>query len=87
MNGSNTVRGRVLCFPVVTLGCTSFLLLTDQGICRVLRQEINWQRRDVVFLRPGQRVAVTGIRSSPGTLLAYQIRITDTGRQPENEER
>ena len=87
MQGKCIIRGRVACAPAVTGDAVSFLLQTKHGAVRVLRKDPAWQRRDVIFLRPGQTVEVTGVRQSPERILARRILITHTGRNLESEER
>ena len=41
---------------------------------------------DVVFLRPGQTVEVTGVPQEDHKIIAQKIIITDAGRVPEKEE-
>lgn len=83
MFGKCIIRGRVVCAPAVTGDAVSFLLQTKQGMVRVLRQDPAWQRRDMIFLRPGQTLEVTGTLRSPERIFACKITITHTGRNLE----
>lgn len=91
MDKQIVVRGAVVCYPAMTGEGTGFLLRTGEGMIRVLRKSSAWQRLDMVFLRPGQRVEVTGTVQSPeatGPEIFYQVLPEDvalqTVRTPKN---
>ena len=73
-NGELTVQGVVVSPPQVIGRGTGFLLRTDRAVLRVLRQDRAWQLRDLIFLEPGQHVAVTG-RQEAFCLWAQKILI------------
>lgn len=79
------IHGVVVCEPAVIGKHTQFLLRSAQRVYVVIRTAPGWQKRDMVFLTPGQTVEVTGRPVSKGKLVASRIRITDTGRLTEKE--
>lgn len=69
--------GTVISEPEYHPPYTVFHLRSGKKTITVLRKDLFWQKRDMVFLRRGQRAAIRG-RCLPGEnrILAQRIRLT-----------
>lgn len=57
---SITICGSVVRQPIVKEDVTEFLLLTGYQTLTVIRTDLHWQKRDILFLDEGQLVEVCG---------------------------
>lgn len=78
MSNHLSVQGVVVTPPEVCGAHTAFILQTeDQQYC-VVRIDPAWQKRDMVFLREGQMVLVSGVRMDEADeIYAQRIFILD----------
>ena len=70
------VRGRVIDAPVFCFEHTEFSVLTAEQKLTVIRLDPKWQKRDIVFLYPGQLVEIYG-EFCNDLIAAERIVITD----------
>lgn len=80
------LRGVIVGMPALIRSHTRFLLRSQRGVWQVIRTNSYRQMLDMVFLRPGQTVEVTGVPQEDHKIIAQRIIITDAGRVPEKEE-
>ena len=76
MNKQFQIQGKVSAQPRVNGDVTEFVLVDTGRSYRIARADPQWQKKDVMFLCVGQRVAVWGTETENG-ILAEEIRITD----------
>ena len=80
------LRGVIVGMPALIRSHTRFLLRSQRGVWQVIRTNCYRQMLDMVFLRPGQTVEVTGVPQEDHKFMAQRIMITDAGPAPEKEE-
>ena len=80
------LRGVIVGVPAVVWAHTQFLLRSQRKIWKVIRTKRYRQMLDMVFLRPGQTVEVTGVPQEDHKIMAQRIIIADAGPAPEKEE-
>lgn len=88
MNDNLTICGTVVTQPEVHEVHTRFILKTEEHRYGIIRSEPMWQKRDVLFIRVGQTVNVTGKmdNSLENTVLAKRIQIIGHPELVEKEE-
>ena len=75
------ISGRVVCVPQRIGESTCFLLQATCRMFRVIRTDFFWQKRDILFLSPGQLVQVIGMTLPDDRFLAGRILILDIGKE------
>ena len=76
MNKQFLILGEISAQPRVNGDVTEFVLDNAGRSYRIARTDPQWQKKDVLFLCIGQRVAILG-RETEDCILAEEIRITD----------
>ena len=85
------LQGQVVSCPEYDGAQTQFQLQTDVQDYTVVRLDLYWQKRDILFLRCGQWVEITGALSDSLQHTVTATKITITGhpasRYKEHEEK
>lgn len=82
------IQGTVISNPEVCQEHTQFHILTETGQYKIIRLDMQWQKKDIVFIRIGQIISVSGEKAegSDPAVIAEKIQIIDDLRLSEEEE-